>query len=79
MTTLDVNLDRIVAGATALRPLRVLMWVVAAPFIAVFFVLYFVWLVPAFMIKSGHEGWKAGEKLLKQLQVQARESAARGG
>ncbi len=79
MSSLDVNLDQIAAKALALRPLRVLGWVVAAPFIVLGVLLYLAWLAPAFLISSGYEGWKASEKSVKRWRAQAREAESRGG
>lgn len=81
MTTmgLDLNLERAAVKATRIRPLRVLFWALAAIPMLICFVLRMVWLLPAFLISSGAEGWNAADKLVKQWQVQARESASRGG
>ncbi|HCT78578.1 MAG TPA: hypothetical protein DGT23_18755 [Micromonosporaceae bacterium] len=79
MTTLDLNLDQVAARAVALKPMRVLLWVLAAPFILIGLVLRIVWLAPAFLIGSTLEGWQAADKLVKHLQAQARDTASRGG
>lgn len=81
MTTLglDLNLERAATNATRIKPLRVLFWLLAALPMLICFVLRIVWLMPAFLMSAGAEGWNAADKLVKQWQAQARESAARGG
>lgn len=79
MTTLDIKLEQVAAKAVALKPARVLLWLVAAPFILIGLMLRILWLAPAFLISSAGEGWHAADRLLRQWQAQARESASRGG
>jgi hypothetical protein len=79
MTTLDLNIDQVARRAVALKPMRVLLWLIAAPFILLGLTLRVLWLAPAFLIGSAMEGWQAADRLVKQMQAQARESAARGG
>ena len=71
------DLNEIFAKAAAVKPLRVFMWLVAAPFIVALFLLRFVWLVPAFAIGAGLEGWQTADKVITQWRAQARD-AGRG-
>jgi hypothetical protein len=59
--------------------MRVALWFIAAPFIVVGLVLRLLWLAPAFLIAATMDGWQAADRMVKQMQVQARESASRGG
>jgi hypothetical protein len=59
--------------------MRVLLWIVAAPFILTGLTLRVLWLAPAFLIAAGVDGWQAADKAIKQWQAQARETARRGG
>lgn len=79
MTTLDFSMQRIADRAVAIKPTRVLMWLVAAPFLLLGLVLRLLWLIPALLIGAFGDGWAVGDKLVRQMQSQARESAARGG
>lgn len=79
MTTLDVNLEHISARAVQIKPMRVLLWLIAAPFIVIGVVFRVLWLAPAFLIASAVDGWQAADKAIKQMQAQARERGRVGG
>lgn len=79
MTTFDLNIEQVTARAIKIKPMRVVLWILAAPFILVGLVLRLLWLAPAFFIAATMDGWGAADKMVKQMQLQARESASRGG
>lgn len=81
MTTLGLNFDieRVTREATRIKFTRVLLWLIAAPFLLLGLTLRLLWLAPAFLIAAGIDGWQSADKMIKQMQAQARESAARGG
>lgn len=79
MTSLDVQLDQIAAKAVRLKPFRVLLWVLAAPFILIGVAARLLWLAPAFLIGAGVEGWQVADKAVKAWRAQARDDASRGG
>lgn len=74
-----VDVEAITARAVQIKPLRVLLWLVAAPFIVLGVALRLLWLAPAFLISAAMQGWTTSDKMIKRWQVAARESASRGG
>ena len=75
----SVDIGSVTRRTSELKFSRVALLVLAAPFLLVGLTLRLLWLMPAFLISSGVEGWQMADKLVKQWQAKARESAARGG
>lgn len=73
MASLYAEINHIRNEAATVDPVKVALTVLSFPFVALFFLLRFVWMIPAFMWAAGQWGWQRADSVIK-----ARESAARG-
>lgn len=60
------------AEALRVDPVRLLLAMVAFPFVVVGVVLRFCWMVPAFLYASAAYGWRRADEVVKARQAEAR-------
>ena len=72
MASLYAEINHIRNEAASVDPVKVALTVVSSPFVVLFFLLRFAWMVPAFVWAAGVWGWQRADKVIK-----TRESAAR--
>jgi hypothetical protein len=66
------DVSQIRAEALAIDPVRVLLAVLAFPFVVLGVLLRVVWLVPAFCIAAGRVGWRRADEVVRAHEARAR-------
>lgn len=63
--SLYADVARVRAEAATLDPVKVFMTLCGLPFFVLFFVVRFVWMVPAFLWTAGIYGWRQADGLIQ--------------
>ena len=64
MVSLYADVANIRDEAAKLDPVKVFMTLCGLPFFVLFFVVRFVWMVPAFLWTAGIYGWRQADRLI---------------
>lgn len=73
MASLYADVASIRDEAAKLDPVKVFMTLCGLPFFALFFVVRFVWMVPAFLWTAGIYGWRQADGLIRARTEPAEE------
>lgn len=67
-----IDVDEVTRTAATLKPLRVLLQVVGAPFAALGALLWLLWQLPAWLIAAGMGGWRSANRAYQRYQSERR-------